>query len=172
MKAKKLLVLLAFVPFCFRVHALGESPEARRTHCDLSLPIRVELVPLSEPRVRQAARFRVEVESDLDPDLVQDARVEYELPDRVRMLDDARREPQGLAKSGPSRLEFAVIVPDESRYSIRARLIVRLTNGRTISQTAVRWIDLGAEDPPEGMIGRIVDPDGVGIRVYQGVTVR
>ena len=88
------------------------------------------------------------------------------------MLDDAGREPQGLAKSGRSRLEFAVTVPDESRYSIRARLIVRLTNGKTISQTAVRWIDLGAEDPPEGMIGRIVDSDGVGIRVYQGITVR
>ena len=171
MKAR-LLVLLAFVPLCFRVHALGESPEAGRTHCDLSLPIHVELVPLSEPHVGQAARFRVEVESNLDPDLVQDARVEYELPDRVRMLDDAGREPQGLAKSGRSRLEFAVTVPDESRYSIRARLIVRLTNSKTISQTAVRWIDLGAEDPPEGMIGRIVDPDGGGIRVYQGITAR
>jgi hypothetical protein len=87
------------------------------------------------------------------------------------MLDDARGT-QILAKSGRSHLEFGVIVPDESRYSIHARLIVRLTNGKTISQTAVRWIDLGAEDPPEGMIGRIVDPDGAAIRVYQGVTVR
>jgi Flp pilus assembly protein CpaB len=63
-------------------------------------------------------------------------------------------------------------VPDESRYAIRARLIVHLTNGKTISQTAIRWIDLGAEDPPEGMIGRIVNPDGTAIRVYQGETVR
>jgi len=179
MRSKRLVVILALIAsFSLGIRPQGYSDsqaaiaEDGRTHCDPSLPIRIELIPLSEPRLGQPARFRVEVQSDLDPDLVQDARVEYELPDRVQMVDDARREPRFVTKSGPSRLEFGVIVPDEARYSIRARLIVRLANGETISQTAVRWIDLGAEDPPEGMIGRIVDPDGVGIRVYQGLTVR
>src|SRR5205809_7622341 len=100
MKAKKLLVLLAFVPLCFRVHALGESPEAGRTHCDFSLPIHVELVPLSEPHVGQAARFGVEVESDLYPDLVQDARVEYELRVRIRRVDEARSGRRAQPKQG------------------------------------------------------------------------
>jgi hypothetical protein len=179
MRSKRLaatLVLLASVSLGIRAEGQRESAfaqaEAGRTRCDPSLPIRIELIPSSEPHVGQTARFRVEVESDLDPDLVQDMRVQYELPDRVRMFDDSRSEPRTLAKSGRSRLELGVIVPDESRYSIRARLIVRLTNGKTISQTAIRWIDLGAEDPPEGMIGRNVDADGVGIRVYQGTTVR
>ena len=143
-----------------------------RTRCDVSLPIRVELVPENEPHVGQAARFRVEVDSNLDPDQVVDMRVEYETPPKLQMQNELSGEPQILAKSGRSQLRCSVMVPDESRYSIRARLVVRLTNGKSISQTAIRWIDLGAEDPPEGMIGRIVNPDGTAIRVYQGATVR
>src|SRR2546425_560020 len=121
MRSKSLVVVLALLAsfsLGIRARSHGDSQvakaEAGRTHCDPSLPIRVELIPLSEPRVGQPARFRVEVESDLDPDLVQDARVDYELPERMRMLDASRREPQVLAKSGPSRLEFGVIVPDEA----------------------------------------------------------
>ena len=143
-----------------------------RTQCDPSLPISVELVPENEPRVGLTARFRFEVRSDLDPDLIRDMRVEYETPPRLQIRSDLSREPERLAKSGRSQLRFGVVVPDEARYSIRARVIVTLTNGKTISQTAVHWIDLGAEDPPEGMVGRIVDPDGTGIRVYQGTTAR
>src|SRR6188474_3718768 len=54
------------------------------TRCDISLPITVEMVPLNEPKVGQAARFEVLVNSRIDPDLVEDIRVEYELPQRVR----------------------------------------------------------------------------------------
>ena len=142
------------------------------TRCDISLPITVEMVPLNEPKVGQAARFEVLVNSRIDPDLVEDIRVEYELPQRVRFAPGVSSAPALLARSGRSRLELGAIVPDQARYRIQARVIVQLTNGKTVSQTAVRWIDLGQEDPPEGMIGRIVDPDGTGIRVYQGQAVK
>ncbi len=185
MKIKSLMtsLILALPPILLcsigaRAQALAsrtDAPQAdfsARTQCDPSLPIRIELIPENQPLVGQTARFRLEVDSDLDPDLVLDMRVEYETPPRLQMRADLSNDPQTLAKSGRSRLRLGVIVPDEARYSIRARLIVRLMDGKTISQTAVRWIDLGAEDPPEGMIGRIVDPDGTGIRIYQGTTVR
>jgi hypothetical protein len=142
------------------------------TRCDISLPITVEMVPLNEPQVGQAARFEVLVNSRIDPDLGEEIRVEYELPERVRFAPGISSAPALLARSGRSRLELGAVVPDQARYPIRARVIVQLTNGKTVSQTAVRWIDLGSEDPPEGMIKRIVDPDGTGIRVYQGRTVK
>jgi hypothetical protein len=114
----------------------------------------------------------VRVESRFDPDLVEELRVEYELPAALRpsLPEGARQRP--LLKQGLNLLELAVVVPDERRHLVRARAVVRFTDGRTVSQTAVHWIDLGAEDPPEGMIGRIVDPDGTGIRIYRGITVR
>lgn len=150
----------------------GSSTPAGATQCDPSLPIRIELVPENEPRPGQTARFRVEVESLLDPDQVRDMRIEYRTSDRLRLRTLADGRDAAPRRSGRTDLGIEVVVPDESRYSVRARLIVEFTDGRTIAQTAVRWIDLGEEDPPEGMAGRIVDPDGTGIRVYQGMTVR
>jgi hypothetical protein len=55
---------------------------------------------------------------------------------------------------------------------IRARYVVELKNGSRIAQTAVRWVNLGDEDVPEGMIWRIQNPDGTGVRVYRGVTTK
>ncbi len=147
----------------------GLPPNA--TRCNLSIPIHIEMVSLNEARVGQVAQYRVEVESFLDPDLVQSSWVEYELPDRVRRASNspASREVLGKVRSGSTQL--AVIVPDAQRYEIRARYVVRLTDGQTISQTAVRHINIG-NLPPEGMIDRIVDSDGNGIQVYRGVAVK
>ncbi len=142
------------------------------TRCDPSLPILIDLVPLNAPEVGQTARFGVRVESSLDPDLIKRSRVEYETPSRMRRITDAEEEREILGPQGRGRAELKLVVPDKKRYEIRARLIVQLVTGQTISQTAVRWIDLGEEDPPEGMIDRIAGPDGTGIRVYQGQTVR
>jgi hypothetical protein len=141
------------------------------TRCDLSVPIQIKLVQLEEVRAGLPARFQVEIESDLDPDLVRDMRVEYDIPEKVRRVANAASAPQHLSRAGHSRLELGVIIPDQDRYRLRARLFVRLKDGRTISQTAVRWIN-SDKQPPEGMIGRIPLPDGSGIRVYRGVTIR
>lgn len=185
MKTKRLLVIVGCAALAcvsaisLRVEAQtgftvrGNSslpPDA--TRCDVSLPITVEMVPLNEPEVGQAAKFQVLVDSKIDPDLVESIRVEYELPDGIRLAPGTSSAPAALARSGKSRLELGAIIPDQARYALRARLIVQLTNGKSISQTAVRWIDLGPEDQPEGMIGRIVNPDGTGIRVYQGQAVK
>lgn len=148
------------------------SLPAEATRCDISIPITIRMEPLNQPEVGKAARFQVMVDSKIDPDLVEEMRVEYEMPERVRLAPGSNSSPALLARSGKSRLELAAIVPDQARYSIRARVIVNLRNGKTISQTAVQWIDLGSEDAPEGMIGRIVDPDGTGIRVYEGRVVK
>ena len=155
-----------------RLEKGSDSLPADATRCDISLPITVEMVPLNEPKVGKAARFEVIVNSRFDPDLVEEIQVEYELPERVRFAPGVNSAPALMARSGRSRLELGAVVPDEARYRIKARAIVHLINGKTVSQTAVRWIDLGQEDPPEGMIGRIVDPDGTGIRVYQGQAVK
>jgi hypothetical protein len=128
--------------------------------------------PLNQPEVGKAARFQVLVDSKIDPDLVEEMRVEYEIPEGVRLAPGTNSSPALLARSGKSRMELAAIVPDQARYPIRARVIVNLRNGKSLSRTAVQWIDLGLEDAPEGMIGRIVDPDGTGIRVYQGRAVK
>jgi len=163
-----------------RIAAQNRSPEDPRisslppsaTRCDISLPIRVELTPLNQPEEGKVARFSVDAEFLLDPDLIESSWVEYDLPARVRRsadTSDARGILGRARRTG--RAELGVIVPNRQRYEIRARLLVRLTTGQTLAQTAVRQINIG-NVPPEGMIGRIVDPDGNEIQVYQGVTVR
>lgn len=141
------------------------------THCDILLPIRIELVPLNSPEPGKTANFQVQVESSLDPDIVGRSWVEYEIPPAVRR-SGSPVGPGLLAKSGASVLDLAVEAPDRLPYAIRARLVVELTSGITISRTATRWINLREDAVPEGMIRRVVDPDGTGIRIYQGVTVR
>ncbi len=142
------------------------------TRCDPSLPIWVDLSPLNQPEAGQSARFEVKVESILDPDMIRNSWVEYEIPSRVRRMASAVGRHSVLNRSGRGRAEMEVIVPDESRYEIRAHLVVELATGQVLRQTAVRWIDLGEEDPPAGMIGRITNPDGTEARVYRGITVR
>jgi hypothetical protein len=180
MKTNKLLIVLvcAAASISLRVEAQtgqagkGHSLPADITQCDISLPITIKMEPLNEAEVGKATRFQVTVDSKIDPDLVENMRVVYELPKGVQLAPGTNAAPSLLARSGKSRLELAAIVPDQARYPIRARVIVNLTNGKTISQTAVQWVDLGSEDAPEGMIGRVVDPDGTGIRVYQGQAVK
>ncbi len=141
------------------------------TRCDISLPIRIEMEPLNQPEVGQTARFRVDVESSLDPDLVSTSWVEYEFPGRMRRIGETAgaRTYLGTARSGRTRLE--VVVPDTQRYEVRARYVVRLTNGRTIGRTAVRLVNIG-DMPPDGMVGSMVDPAGNSVRVYRGVPGR
>jgi hypothetical protein len=141
------------------------------THCDILLPIRIEIVPLNSPELGKTANFQVHVESSLDPDIVSWTWVEYEIPPAVRR-SGSPVGPGLLAKSGASVLDLAVEAPDRLPYAIRARVVVELTNGITISRTATRWINLREDAVPEGMIRRVVDPNGTGIRIYQGVTVR
>jgi len=141
------------------------------THCDILLPIRIELVPLNSPEPGKTASFQVRVESSLDPDIVARTWVEYEIPPAVRH-SGSPVGPGLLAKSGATVLDLAVEAPDRLPYAIRARLVVELTSGNTISQTATRWINLREDAVPAGMMRRVVDPDGTGIRIYQGVTVR
>lgn len=144
---------------------------AQATQCDLSIPLQISLTLLNDLSVGSTANFAVSIESGIDPDLVRKMWVEYEVPERMRRAREylENREIPRMART--SRQQLAVIIPDEGRYQIRARLVVELVDGKTISKTATRWINLG-NSPPEGMVGRIVDPDGTGIRVYQGVTVR
>jgi hypothetical protein len=144
---------------------------AQASRCDLSIPIRISMSPLNKAEVGGTARFAVNVESGIDPDLVKRMWVEYELPERMRRnrAFPARFEIPRLARQ--NREELSVTVPDNGRYAIRARLMVELMGGRIVSTTATRWINLG-NVPPEGWIGRMVDPDGTGIQVYQGRTVR
>lgn len=177
--AAAIAVACAISSYCLRVEAQSKAPQVREdfprpaqaTHCDLSIPLQISLTPLNEPGVGGTARFAVSTESGIDPDLVKRMWVEYELPERMRpnraYLED--REIPRMARE--SRHELGVLVPDQGRYPIRARLMVELVDGKTISKTATRWINLG-NSAPEGMLGRMVDPDGTGIRVYQGVTVR
>jgi hypothetical protein len=145
---------------------------ANVTRCDASLPISIELTPLDEPKIGRPTRFEAKVRSVLDPDLIRRSWVEWEVPTRVRKLAEAGERMDILDRRGHGTTMLDVIIPDESRYSIRARLVVQFRNGQTIGQTAVRWVDLGEEDAPEGMIGRMSNPDGTGIRVYRGATVR
>jgi hypothetical protein len=148
----------------------GLTPYA--TRCDISLPLQVELTPLNQPEVGKIARFRVDAQVFLDPDLIESSWVEYDLPARVQRSADTSDARGILSRTGRTgRAQLGVIVPNNQRYEIRARLFVRLINGRTLTQTAVRQINLG-NVPPEGMIGRMTDPDGNEIQVYQGVTVR
>lgn len=156
------------------------SPPAGATRCNPSIPIRVELVPLNVPRVGEVARLEVRVESRLDPDLIREMRVEYELSPSLRVesgdfepgLGDARGPRFRIAARRSSRLELGLRIPDEARHHLRARLVVELAGGQTMARTADHWIDLGDEDPPEAYLGRIEGPEGVGIRVYRGAPVK
>src|SRR5688572_15540096 len=130
MNTKRLMLVLAaillacaFVSTSLHVEAQtgrlkkGNNPlPPDATRCDISLPITVEMVPLNEPQVGQAARFEVLVNSRIDPDLVQEIRVEYELPQRVRFAPGISSAPALLARSGRSRLELGAVVPDQARY--------------------------------------------------------
>jgi hypothetical protein len=178
--ASALLALLAFSTHSTRVEAqdrtlyeakYGSLPP-NATHCNPWLPIHIELLPLNEPRVGQDTRFQVLVDSVLDPDLVKDSWIEYRIPPRVRRITPALERGTALIRAGTTRKELSIIVPDAHPYEIRARLVVQLSNGQTISQTAVRWVNIGNEDASEGYLGRIVDQNGTGIRVYEGSTVR
>ncbi len=126
---------------------------------------------MNEPVAGGTAGFSVDIRSGIDPDRVKRMWTEYEIPARLRLKQGYSeiREIPRLARE--NRDELRVGVPETGRYAIRARLVVEFADGTTISKTATRWINLG-NAPPEGMTGRIVDPDGNGIRVYQGVTER
>jgi hypothetical protein len=177
--AASVAVVSAISSYCVRVEAQSgaswtqeeASRPAQATRCDLSIPLQVFLTPLNEPKAGSTARFSVSIESGIDPDLVRRLWVEYEIPERIRPGREflENREIPRLTRT--SRQELDLPLADEGRYQIRARLMVELVSGQTISKTATRWIN-PRNALPEGVIGRIVDPDGTGIRVYQGVTVR
>lgn len=151
---------------------LSTAHPADETSCEPSIPLRVELVPLEKPETGRVTRFQLRVDSGLDPDIISAIHVEWDMPPAVRRVAALEQGPREINRRGETRLDLRLIIPDERRHAIQARVVVRLRDGGTISQTAVRYVDLGEEDPPEGMIGRIVDADGNGIRIYQGVTVR
>ena len=138
--------------------------------CDVSLPISIALEPMADPRPGARTPFEVAIKIGLDPDDVRSVQIEYDLPESFQTeLGSSER----LQFSGPqptSRFEIALTVPDERRYSVRARLIVELTSGQRLSESAVCWIDIGSPDRPPGMVDRLVDADGSGIRVYRGKT--
>lgn len=169
-----MVLVLGLAYFSSSRHAPAESEAlpATATRCDASLPIQIELTPINQPSVSRPTRLRVSVMSYLDPDLVRDLQVIYDLPARVRTVPRTVGASEALQRSGRTDLELGILLPDEARYPVRARLVAHLANGRTISQTAVYWIGVSSEDRPEELIGRIVDPDGTGIRVYRGETVR
>jgi hypothetical protein len=148
------------------LRSISRPPNA--TSCDISIPVHVSLVPLNASQVGSETRFRVDVESSLDPDLVRSMRVEYEVPERMLRTPDFNSSVEVPQQTERGSYELGVVVPDESRYRIRARLVVRLVDGRTISQTATRWINLG-EHVPDDMVGTMETPDGAGILIYRGL---
>ena len=150
----------------------GTPADQAETRCDAALPISMSVVPLDKPEAGRSIRLEVTVDSGLDPDLVRSARLEYDLPPGFRHTVAMTERHDVPLRKGLTRRQMGVRVPDESRHEVRARLVIDLAGGRTISQTASCWIDAGAPDPPAGMIGRIQDRDGSAIVVYQGVTVR
>jgi hypothetical protein len=145
----------------------GVPPNA--TRCDIMLPIQIELIPLNPAEPGQTAQFQIRTASRLDPDQVKNIWIEYDVPQRLRRPSTPSKGM--LAKTGRSVFDLAVYVPDPAPYAIRARMVVELTDGSTISKTVTQWINVGPDDTP-GMTRRFVDPDGSGIRVYQGATVR
>jgi hypothetical protein len=150
----------------------GQSIPAGATRCAPSLPISVAILPLDPPAVAKPMRFRVDVVSNFDPDLVRSMELVYDLPPRVRQVPGSWNTGQAVRVSGRTRMELAVLLPDEQRYPIRARVIAHLAGGRDVSQTAVQWTGVSTEDRPAELTGRIVDPGGFGIRVYRGETVK
>jgi hypothetical protein len=135
--------------------------------CNLTIPINIELVPIDGLHAGQTARFQVRIDSDLDPSQVQKMWVEYDAPAKIQPASRGTTRLEILRKRGRQVHEFGVTIPDRKRHEIRARIHVRLVDGTTLARTAVRYVDLG-RNPPEGMIGRLADPDGTGIRIYQG----
>lgn len=148
----------------------AQPPE--ETRCEPSIPLSIALLPLDKPEAGRWTRFQLSVESGFDPDIIRDLRIEYDFPPEVRMVPALSNDREWLRKAGPSRSELRALIPDQRRYALSARVVVMLRDGQTVSQSAVRYVDLGEEDPPEGMIGQITNPDGSSIIVYQGVTVR
>ncbi len=147
------------------------SRPVQATRCDLSVPLQVSLTTLSELRPGSTARFSVAFTSGVDPDLVKRMWIEYEVPERLKSGRSSFQNSEIPRTIRSSRQELELPVPDRGRYEVRARLVVELTNGRKISKTATQWIN-PENVPPEGVTGRIVGPDGTGIQVYRGVTVR
>jgi|WetSurMetagenome_2_1015567.scaffolds.fasta_scaffold13522_1 hypothetical protein len=146
----------------------SNSRPPNATACDISIPIRISMVPLNVSQVGSAARFRVAVESSLDPDLVRSMKVEYEVPARMPRTPDFNSSMEIPQRTEQGSYEFGVVVPDESRYRIRVRLVVQLVDGRTISQTATRWINLGKR-VPDDLVGIMETADGAGILIYRGL---
>jgi len=152
---------------------VGTAPlPAGATRCDLSVPITVEMLPLNKPSVGEAAEFQVVVQSTIDPDTVRRSWVEYSVRRRGAAPRETVESRDGLGRGRGDRLNFGVPIVDGTRHEVRARYVVELSDGRRIAQTAVRWVDLDDEDLPEGIIGRIQNADGTGIRVYRGSTDR
>ncbi len=172
--ASKLLTIMVLCLQWGRAGAPGPSTgvDPAETRCDPSLPIHVELDPVGQPEVGRSLRFLVSVRSDLDPDLVRSARVEYEPPGIWSRTPDLLERREVTRLRNRIRREISITIPDASRREILARFVVNLNNGRTISRAASFWIDPGDPDPPAGMIGRIIDRDGTGIRIYRGTTSR
>ncbi len=129
-------------------------------------------MPLTEPKPGNVFRLQVEVQSGLDPDQVRSSRIEYQMPDRLRRTLAAAQDRDIPLRQGRGRAQLAVTIPDREPYEIRARFIVELRGGGTVSQTAARWVNVGPDYRPQGMVGRAVLPDGAGVRIYQGVTTR
>ncbi len=157
------------------IDAHGHIPDAQtaeETRCEPSIPLSIALLPLDKPEAGRWTRFSLSVESGFDPDVIRDMRIEYDFPPEVRMVPALSSGREWLRKAGPSRNELRALIPDERRYALSARVILTLRDGQTVSQSAVRYVDLGEEDPAEGMIGQFTNPDGSSIVVYRGVTVR
>lgn len=174
------VIALAAIPAVFAFAASRTAPEnvagqalpPGATRCDLSVPLSVELIPADVPRAGGRAHFVVTTDSKLDPDLVRASWVEYSVNRRVERPADAAGRRNLTAAQGRTRSEFDVPILDQTPHEVRARYVVQLVDGRTIAQTAIRWVDLGEPDLPEGMIARIEDRDGTGIRIYRGRTER
>ncbi len=142
------------------------------TRCDLSVPLSVELIPADLPRAGGSAHFVVTTDSKIDPDIIRASWVEYSVNRRAGRVEPSVGRRNLASTQGRSRSEFDVPILDETPHEVRARYVIELVDGRTVAQTAVRWVDLGKPDLPEGMIARIEDPDGAGIRIYRGRTER
>jgi hypothetical protein len=141
------------------------------TRCDVLIPIQIEFVPLNNPEMGKPAKLQVKIDSSLDPDLIKNSWVEYEIPPSLRR-GRSGESLQLPRRSGRLFLEVEVNVPDPSPHAIRARYNVELVDGRTISRTATQWINVAPGDIPQGVVRRLVEPNGTGILVYQGVRVR
>ena len=137
------------------------------TQCNLSIPIRIELAPVDGLKVGQTTRFEVRVESEIEPALVRKMWVDYEVSEKLHAASGFAGRREFTVRKGRQLQQIGFVIPDRQRHQIRARLKVQFVDGKIIARTAIRYVDLG-QNPPDGMIGRLVDPDGTGIRVYEG----